>query len=97
MMRPRGKVAPARVVAMMSVVVSMVVSMTMLMPARASASPFDANAMRVRHQDVFTILLDRYTICGFPRSLLVIQGETKETIWPLATTEGTNMLFVLFL
>jgi hypothetical protein len=95
MVRPRGKVAPAKVVTIMSVVVSMVVSMTMFMPVRAPASPFDA--MRVRHQDVFTILLGRYIVCSFPGCLIVIHGETKDTIWPLATTEGTNVLFVLFL
>jgi len=95
MMRPRGKVAPAREVTMRSELVSMVVSMTMFMPAWAPAGPFDA--MRVSHQDIFTILLGRYIVCSFPRSLIIIQAETKDTIWPLATTEGTNVLFVLFL
>jgi hypothetical protein len=94
MMRPRGKV-PAKVVTMMSGMVSMVMTMTMFMPTWAPASPFAA--MRVTHQDVFTILLGRYIICSFLGCLVVIQGETKETIWPLATTEGTNVLFVLFL
>lgn len=85
---------------MMSVVVSMVVSMTMFMPAWAPASPFGAMAMRVSHQDVFTVLFGRDIICRFLGCLIVliiIQAETKETIWPLATTEGTNMLFVLLL
>jgi hypothetical protein len=95
-MRPRGKVAPARMVTMMSVVMSVVVSMTMIMPAWAPASSF--NAMRVSHRGVFTILLGRYIVYSFPGCLFVIiQAETKETIWPLATTEGTNVLFVLFL
>ena len=80
---------------MMSVVMSMVVSMTMFMPTRAPASPLDA--IRVSHQDIFTILLGRYTVCGILGRLIVIQAETKETIWPLATTEGTNVLFVLVL
>jgi hypothetical protein len=95
MMRPWRKVAPARVVPIISMVVSMVVSMTMIMPAWAPASPFDA--MRVNHRDVFTILLGRDIICSFPGRLIVIHRETKETIWPLSTTEGTNVLFVLFL
>jgi hypothetical protein len=95
-MRPGGKVAPARMVTMMSVVMSVVVSMTMFMPAWAPASPF--NAMQVGHRGVFTILLSRYIVYSFPGCLIVIiQTETKETIWPLATTEGTNVLFVLFL
>jgi hypothetical protein len=62
-MRPRWKVAPAKVVTMMSVVVSMVMSMTMFMPAWAPASPVDA--IRVSHQDVFTILLGRNTVPSF--------------------------------
>jgi hypothetical protein len=94
-MRPRGKVAPARLITMMSVVVSMVVSMTMFMPAWAPASTLDA--VRVNHQDIFIILLGRYTICSVLGCPIVIQAETKETIWPLAPTEGTNVLFVLFL
>jgi hypothetical protein len=96
LMRPRGNiVASAMVVTVVSVVVSVVMSMTKVMPAWTPMTPFEA--MRVSHVDVFTILRGGDIIWSFPRSLVVIHGETKETTWPRAATEGTNVLLVLFL
>jgi uncharacterized protein with PQ loop repeat len=95
-MRPRGNVvASAMVVAVVSVVMSVVMSITMFMPAWTPTTSF--KAMRVIHQDVFTILRGGHIVWSFMGSLVVIHGETKETTWPVAATEGTDMLLVLFL
>ena len=53
--------------------------------------------MRVSHHDVFTILLDGHIVWSFPWGLVVIHIEPKDTTWPLAATERTNVLLVLFL
>jgi hypothetical protein len=100
-MRPRVKVTSAMMITMvvvsvvMSVVVSVGMSMGMSVPTWTPATPFEA--MRVSHHDVFNILLDGHIVWSFQRRLVVIHRETKETTWPLAATEGTNVLLVLFL
>jgi len=70
MMGPRGKVAPAVVITVVSVLVTVVMSMTVFMPAWAPTSPF--RAMRVRHQDVFIILLGGHIVWGFLGCLCLI-------------------------
>jgi hypothetical protein len=75
-------------------VMTMVMTMTVFMPAWVPAAPFEA--MRVSHQDVFTIQLAGHIVWSFPGCLIVEHGETKETTWPLAATEGTNVLLILF-
>jgi hypothetical protein len=56
------------------------------------------SAKRVLHQDIFVIILrGREVLWNLAGRILIVNRETKKTIWPFAATEGTNMLFILFL
>jgi hypothetical protein len=51
----------------------------------------------VIHKDVFITLLSGRIVWSLTGNFVIINRKTKETTWPLAATERTNMSFVLFL
>jgi hypothetical protein len=92
---PLGKVTSA----MMITVMTMMMCMSMAMFMRAQASAIPVKPIRVLHYDIVIILVcsREEGVWNLAGSFVIIYSEAKETAWPLATTEGSNMLFILFL
>jgi hypothetical protein len=92
---PLRKVASAVVTTVMAMVMAM--DMTMFMVSMSAGAPVIAvEAVWIPHQDVLVILLSRDVGWNLAGRFFVVYGETKETTWPVAATERTNVLFVFF-
>jgi len=74
---------------------SVVKSIAVFVPAWTPTAPFRTTG--VVHKDVLITLLGGRIVRSLQGNLVIINSETKETTWPVAATERTNMSFVLFL